>query len=193
MGGRVRAPATSWPSPAGDKPPAVPPSDLQRTRGVCTPPLHPKPSLPLTGGEHPGKLQFSIPAMSLSTIYLPQRTSGLVCPSIHPSLTLIPPTHIRLSTHPPIYLSICPPINLSIYPPIYLFLCPPIYLSTYPSSIHLYICPSIRLSMCICPSIRAAQSCTLQNAISCCHLVSRYHGEIECLLGLVLVPVAPRS
>lgn len=125
------------------------------SRGVCTPSLQPKPSLPLTAGEHQGKPQLSTPAISLSTVYLPPGHLW-VCLSIHPSL--IPPMCTHLSTHQPIYLSVYPPIYLPICPPvhqpIHLSTHPPIHLSTYPS-VHLPTHPSTHLSTGpdICPSV----------------------------------------
>lgn len=159
------------------------PPQTSNEQGVCTPPLHPKPSLLLTAGEHQGKLQSSILAMSLSNTDLPRAPLGLC---VYPSLPHSSHAHpsIHPSTYPSVHLATHPSIHLSTYPSVHLATYQPIHQST---------CPSLHLSMCVCPSIRAAQSSTLQNAVSCCHLVSRYHREIECRLGLVLAPVAPRS
>lgn len=133
------------------------PPQTSNEQGVCTPPLHPKPSLLLTAGEHQGKLQSSILAMSLSNTDLPRGTSGIVCLSLPPSF--LPCTPI----HPPIYLSICPPSNPSIYPPLYLSICPPSNLSTHPS-IHLSISSSIHVRLSIHQSgseLYAAKCCFL--------------------------------
>ena len=46
VGGWVWAPATSWPCPTGDKPPTLPPSDLQRAGGSAPLLSSPNPPFP---------------------------------------------------------------------------------------------------------------------------------------------------
>lgn len=93
--------------------------------------------------------------------------------SIYPSF--LPCTPI----HPPIYLSIYLPVYLSIHPPVHLSTHLPNHLSTY-QPVYPSICPAFHppLHGTVRLSIRAAQSFTLQFAISCCHLVRRFLREI---------------